>query len=177
MALVLALSIGSSMIVMASTRFAAIAVKARSNSFGPRASNCWMSSLSDLAASSIASRIDAFEALCGLMRTATLFVRGKASLSSSSRFALTSKDNHVRPVTFPPGRARLATNSVATGLATAGITMGIVAVACLAARAPGVPWATMTSTLRRTSSAASSGSRSCLPSAQRNSMVRFLPST
>ena len=70
------------------------------------------------------------------MRTATLFVRGNASLSSSSRFALTSWENHVSPVTFPPGRARLATNPVATGSATDGMTMGIVAVACLAATSP-----------------------------------------
>jgi hypothetical protein len=39
-------------------------------------------------------------------------------------------------------------------------TMGIVAVARLAARLPGVPWATITLTLERTSSAANSGSRS-----------------
>ena len=47
------------------------------------------------------------------------------------------------------------------------MTMGIVVVACLAAKAAGVAEVTMTSILRRTSSAASPGSRSVSPSAQR----------
>ena len=56
--------------------------------------------------------------------------------------------------------------------------MGMVAVASLAARAPGsVPGAAMTLTLRRTRSAASSGSRSSCPSAQRYSMATLRPST
>jgi hypothetical protein len=41
----------------------------------------------------------------------------------------------VRPVTFPPGRARLATSPVRTGSSDAIITTGIVVVAFLAARA------------------------------------------
>ena len=58
------------------------------------------------------------------------------------------------------------------------ITMGIVLVAFLAARiilSP--PAAKMISTLRRTSSAASSGRRSSFPSAYRYSMAMFCPST
>jgi hypothetical protein len=77
---------------------------------------------------------------------------------------------------FPPGRARLVTIPVSSGLPTMAMTMGIVVVACFATRAAGVPWVTMMSTLRRISSAASAGSRSYLPSAHRNSSVVFLPS-
>ena len=39
---------------------------------------------------------------------------------------------------FPPGRARLSTSPAATGSVTSKKTMGIVLVAFLAARAPGV---------------------------------------
>ena len=74
----------------------------------------------------------------------------------------------VHPVTLPPGRASEVTSPLPTGLATRPMTMGIVVVACLAARAAGVLEAKITSTLRRTSSAASSGSRSYFPSAARN---------
>jgi hypothetical protein len=78
---------------------------------------------------------------------------------------------------LPPGRARLATSPLPIGSATNPMTMGIVVVACWAARAAGVVEAKITSTLRRTSSAASSGSRSYFPSADRTSMARFWPST
>ena len=71
------------------------------------------------------------------------------------------------PVTFPPGRARLAMSPVPTGSRTAIMTMGIVSVAFLAAVTPCVPNDTMRSTLSRTSSAARSGSRSTRPSAYR----------
>src|SRR5215470_11600831 len=77
------------------------------------------------------------------------------------------------PVTFPPGRARLGMSPSPTGSVRLMPTMGIVAVALLAARAPGVGVATMTSTLSRTSSVASAGSRSSCPSACRNSMTMF----
>ena len=64
-------------------------------------------------------------------------------------------------MTFPPGRARLAMSPSPTG------TIGIVPVAFLAAAVVGVATATMMSTLSRTSSAARSGSRSNLASADR----------
>src|SRR5215831_1190544 len=54
------------------------------------------------------------------------------------------------------------------------MTIGISCVACFAAGAVGVNKVTMTSTLRRTSSAASSGSRSICPSADRNSNRMFI---
>ena len=53
-------------------------------------------------------------------------------------------------MTFPPGRARLATSPVRTGSPPLTITMGIVAVACMAARVAGVPNVTRMSTGRRT---------------------------
>ena len=60
-------------------------------------------------------------------------------------------------MTFPPGRARLATSPVPTGSAVTPKTMGMVLVTFLAATVAGVlPPVTMTSTLRRTSSAARS---------------------
>src|SRR6516165_10186663 len=60
---------------------------------------------------------------------------------------------------------------------TDAITMGIVLVAFRAATAEGVPLVTMTSTLRRTSSAVNAGKRSARPSADRYSMMRLRPSS
>ena len=56
---------------------------------------------------------------------------------------------------FPPGRARLATKPFPTGSLSCAMTMGIVVVASLTGRVDAGPPVTMTSTLRRTSSAAS----------------------
>ena len=55
--------------------------------------------------------------------------------------------------------------------------MGMVVVACRAAMIAGSPATTMTLTPSRTNSAASSGKRSVLPSADRYSMTTFRPST
>ena len=55
----------------------------------------------------------------------------------------------VSPVTFPPGRAKLATGPEATGSPTVGKMMGMVLLAFFAARIVCVPpEATMTSTLQ-----------------------------
>ena len=78
---------------------------------------------------------------------------------------------------LPPGRARLATNPAPTGSAETAITIGIVRVACLAAWVGGVSTVTMTSTLRRTSSAANSPRRLSCPSPNRYSMLMLFPST
>jgi predicted ATPase len=64
-----------------------------------------------------------------------------------------------------------------TGSLSFVMTMGIVTVASLAARVPDGPVVTMTSTLRRASSAATAGRRSGFPSAFRDSMTMFFPST
>ena len=61
--------------------------------------------------------------------------RGIASLRSPICFPTTSVEMVVRPVMFPPGRARLAMSPLATGSNTFTITIGIVLVASLAARA------------------------------------------
>ncbi len=59
------------------------------------------------------------------------------------------------PVTFPPGRARLATSPDATGSLPLVKTIGIVCVAAMAARTTGAPpVATITATRFATRSAA-----------------------
>jgi len=89
-----------------------------------------------------------------------------------------SSDRNVEPVTLPPGRARLATSSTPTASPTPTKTMGMLVVARLAARAPGVLHAErMRSTLLCASSAASAGRRSYVPPAQRYSNETWAPST
>ena len=89
--------------------------------------------------------------------------RGATSFRSSRRFPASSGAIWDKPVMFLPGRARLATNPEPTGSLSSAITMGIVTVAALAGRVDAAPAVTIASTLRRTSSAARSGSRSdCL---------------
>src|SRR5215472_9401319 len=53
---------------------------------------------------------------------------GAASLSISSRFPLTSGEFMDKPVTFPPGRARLAATQAATGSPLIASTMGVTTV-------------------------------------------------
>ena len=62
--------------------------------------------------------------------------RGSASLSISSRFGFNSMPVYVRPVMFPPGRARLLTNPNRIGSVIARNTIGIDVVAFFAANAP-----------------------------------------
>src|SRR5499425_1225021 len=107
-------------------------------------------------------------ALAGFERMATRRILGTVSLSSSSCLATICRPALPDiPVTFPPGRARLAMSPVPTGSRTVIMTMGIVSVAFLAAVTPCVPSDTMRSTSSRTSSAAKSGSRSTRSSAYR----------
>src|SRR5215510_11454842 len=63
------------------------------------------------------------------------------------------------PVRLPPGRARLETRPVRSGNAVRLKTIGMVVVACFAARLAGVPAVQMTSTLSSTSARASRSSR------------------
>ena len=68
------------------------------------------------------------------MRNATLVIVGATSFSSCSRFpTISGPGSSDSPVTFPPGRARLATTPMPTGSVMPHITMGIVAIARLAA--------------------------------------------
>src|SRR5687767_8997534 len=100
------------------------------------------------------------------------------SLSSSSRLLLSSVDSMLSPVMFRPGRCRLATNSAATGSAPVpDMTMGIAVVACFGVRMSGLPTATITSTLSRTSSEARLDAFSALSLTQRFSRTTFRPST
>ena len=73
-------------------------------------------------------------------------------------------------MTLPPGRARLATRPAPTGSFATAKTIGMTDVACFAA-ATARPAVTMTSTFRRTNSAAISAKRSARPSAQRYSIA------
>lgn len=83
----------------------------------------------------------------------------------------------LNPVTFPPGRARLATSPVSIGAALTAMTIGIVLVASFAAWAAEVASVTSRSTLSRTSSAASATNHSGFPAAKRYSRMMFFPST
>src|SRR6266851_5666923 len=101
---------------------------------------------------------------------------GRSRRKASSRLPARSGASSDRPVTLPPGRARLAARPLPTGSFANARTIGIVDVACFAAT-PAPPEVTMTSTLSRANSAAISPKRSLRPSAQRYSIATVLPST
>jgi hypothetical protein len=91
---------------------------------------------------------------------------GTTSRNSASRLPARSLDCIDRPVTLPPGRARLVIRPLPTGSSTSAKTIGTTDDACFAATAA-FPPVTMTSTLSRMNSAAISAKRSARPSAQR----------
>jgi hypothetical protein len=68
---------------------------------------------------------------------------GTISFSNSRRFVPNSGATMLKPVTLPPGRARLSTSPAATGSPTTAMTIGIVRVVALRALAAGVPPVTM----------------------------------
>src|SRR5215471_11623950 len=108
-----------------------------------------------------AAQLDLFEeglekASVALARAVTRRADGSKSRISCTLLPAVSAATLANPVTFPPGRGRLATSPRPTGSPVSAITIGISRVACFAATAVGVNQVTMTSTLRRTSSAASS---------------------
>ena len=109
--------------------------------------------------------------LSGLKRTATRCVRGKVSLSSSSRFALSSGLKVLHPVIFPPGRDRLATKPKATGSPLVTMTIGIVVVAFLASADPRRPSGQDDVNVEANQFGCQLGRRSNFPSAQRDSMT------
>jgi hypothetical protein len=84
---------------------------------------------------------------------------GAISLSSSSHFPPMLYSAVMKPVTLPPGRARLSTTPAATGSKTAGNTIGTVRVSCSNGTTMEMPLARMTSGLRATNSAAGRGRR------------------
>src|SRR6266436_10005793 len=65
---------------------------------------------------------------------------------TTNMFGFDLRQGQVTPVRLPPGRFRLATSPTSTGLDPKENTIGIVAVATLAASAPGVLSATITVT-------------------------------
>jgi hypothetical protein len=86
---------------------------------------------------------------------------GIISCSTSSCFGPVSPLSTATPVALPPGRLRLPTSPVSTGSVAVTKTIGMIAVAALAATAAGVlPGAAITATLWRTRSAANAGNRS-----------------
>jgi hypothetical protein len=78
---------------------------------------------------------------------AICFTEGSKSRSIPSRFATNAALSKVAPVTFPPGRLKLATKPIATGSAAFMKTIGIFEVADFATKAEtGLPAATITET-------------------------------
>src|SRR5262249_10506452 len=88
------------------------------------------------------------------MRTAMSLAFGTTACRNSTPLTIRSASKLVTPVTLPPGRARLSTSPKPTGSAGRTMTIGMVAVARLAARTAGVVSATMTSGFSATSSVA-----------------------
>jgi hypothetical protein len=80
-----------------------------------------------------------------------------SSLSTSSRLDSNSGVTAEKPVIFPPARATLATMPVLTASPTDPMTIGVVAVADLAASAAGVPEVTIRSTGSEANSTAIAG--------------------
>ena len=147
----------------ASARLEATDLNAPAKSPGRRTSSACSSTPRERAATSTPFRI-AFHAGAifsgpSFQSTATRLTPGTVSFSSSSILPPKPVGRPLTPVTFPPGRSRLATISLATGSPVDAITMGIVLVALMAAYVASVLWATITSTWSRTISAANSSSR------------------
>ena len=105
------------------------------------------------------------------------------SISRDPRVLVVEDDDRVRTLTAASltelGYGVLAADSAAaaTGSAALAITIGIVLVACFAARVAASVPLTMTSTLSCTNSAARPASRSKWPSALRYSNLKLRPST
>src|SRR2546426_1507268 len=104
-------------------------------------------------------RSTALDGLRGSRRYPTREILGTTSLSSCTYFPKNPPPvTYDTPVTLPPGRARLVTRPMTTGSPPIPTpTIGIAWVVFLAARVGAPDPTTMTSTLRRTSSAASWG--------------------
>src|SRR5262245_43427171 len=79
---------------------------------------------------------------------------GATCLSSSNHFPLKLNSVTMKPVTLPPGLARLSTTPRPTGSFMTGNTIGTVRVACHSGPTVEMPWARMTSGASATNSAA-----------------------
>src|SRR5215475_10589733 len=112
----------------------------------------------------------------GSRRTTARVTPGAISLSSSSHLPLMLHSNEMKPVTLPPGRARLSTKPAPTASPTPVNTVGTVRLTCRSGPRVVVPEARMTSGVSATSSAAYLRMRSGLPAPQRMSMRMLRPS-
>src|SRR5438094_203083 len=106
----------------------------------------------------------------------TCVTAGTTSLSSSSDFPNIAYSKKVKPVTLPPGRARLEMKPCPTGSVTSTKTIGIERITCTASERIALPFATMMSGGRPASSVRSPRMRPISPAVQCQSMRRFLPS-
>ncbi len=145
----------------APTRFSTSVTKAASNSRSVLALT--MCTCCPMARAAFCTSRDWISA-CGLLWFTSIAISaavGTISRSSSIRFASSATANRLTPVTLPPGRLRLATRPSLTGSSPITKTIGIVAVADLAASTAGAPpIAAIAATLRPASSAAIVGKRS-----------------
>ena len=117
------------------------------------------------AVASASPRCTMLKGLLGLARMPILVALGTRSRVSSSCFPV-NPDRYCKvPVILVPGRASLFTNPMPTGSTMLTPTIGMLAVACFAARAAGEVALTITSGLSQTISSASNGSRARSPSA------------
>jgi hypothetical protein len=99
------------------------------------------------------------------------FARGSISSASSICCAAKSSDVSNMPVTWPPGRARLAAKPKLTGSVNEAPTIGIAPGARFTSRMPAVVPVMMMSGLSRTNSWKSVGRRATAPSPYRASMM------
>ncbi len=102
-----------------------------------------MSTATVRAADWICSRKGFAKGSVALSKAAKRRAEGIISRMSWTFFPPSSEATPATPVTFPPGRARLATSPVSMGLPAGAMTIGIAVVAAFAARAAGVNWATI----------------------------------
>jgi len=136
-------------------RSRAIAANASASSSAP-ATPIGCSATAALPDADSMSRIDAIDdrlSLCQRIARREILL-ASSSRSSSNRFAESSDVIVDRPVTLPPGCARLAARPRLTWSVPVAMTIGIFVVARRAASAAAVPLVTITSTLRRTRSCA-----------------------
>jgi len=103
--------------------------------------------------------------------------RGAISRNSSSHLPPIAPSSLMKPVTLPPGRARLPTKPAPTGSETTAKTTGIVRVSFASAAVTGVVPASITSGRRSTNSFAKVCALSTLALVQRMSIRRLRPST
>ena len=92
--------------------------------------------------------------MSGLNTTATRLTAGAISLSASSHLLPMLNSNVVKPVSRPPGRAKLGTKPLPTGSVTCTNTIGKVPLTGSSPATTGVATARITSGARPTSSVA-----------------------